>query len=172
MEKLKSRKERFEYSGKLSEYQLNAGKTVMEYEIDSYNSYQNYLYKRALYGLSALTESELSIMCAKKKQRISKVYLKGQHVINIYKQKLTNLYSNLLFKGLFPDSPITDFFMSNEETDVNFKNTLTFKDLNISKDDIIRIFIAEGVLPKNFMSLTHDPNQLPRLKSNTDGKVS
>jgi hypothetical protein len=51
------------------------------------------------------------------------------------------------------------------ETDVNFKNTLTFKDLNISKDQIISIFMEEGILPKNFMSISHDPNQLPRLKS-------
>jgi hypothetical protein len=55
--------------------------------------------------------------------------------------------------------------LGNEETDPNFKNTLTFKDLNISKEDIINIFIENGVLPKNFMALTQDPNQLPRLKT-------
>jgi hypothetical protein len=54
--------------------------------------------------------------------------------------------------------------MGYEETDVNFKNTLTFKDLKISKEDIITVFIQEGVLPKNFMEMTSDPNQLPRLK--------
>jgi hypothetical protein len=164
MEKLKSRKDKFEYVGKLQDYQLSPGKKYMQYEQDTYTAYQNYLYKRALYGLNALTEQEVVTMCSKKKQRISKVYLKGQAVINVYKQKITNAYSNLVFKTLFPDSPITDFLLNNPETDANFKNTLTFKDLNISKDQIISIFIAEGVLPKNFMSLTHDPNQLPRLK--------
>jgi hypothetical protein len=164
MEKLKSRKDKFEYVGKLQDYQLSPGKKYMQYEQDTYTAYQNYLYKRALYGLNALTEQEVVTMCSKKKQRISKVYLKGQAVINVYKQKITNAYSNLVFKTLFPDSPITDFLLNNPETDTNFKNTLTFKDLNISKDQIISIFIAEGVLPKNFMSLTHDPNQLPRLK--------
>jgi hypothetical protein len=164
MEKLKSRKERFEYSGKLSEYQVMASKTVMQYEVDSYSSYQNYLYKRALYGLSVITENELATMCVKKKQRINKVYLRGQMVINLYKQKLTNTYSNLVFKTLFPNAPITDFLLGSVETDNNFKNTLTFKDLNISKDDIINLFIEEGVLPKNFKELSHDPNMLPRLK--------
>lgn len=164
MEKLKSRKERFEYSGKLAEYQLMAGKTTMEYEVDSYTNYQNYLYKRALYGLNVLTEHELASMCTKKKQRINKVYVKGQNVINIYKQKLTNAYSNLLLKTLFPNSPITEFFIGNATTDINFKNTLTFKDLNISKEDIINLFIEEGVLPKNFKELKNDPNMLPRLK--------
>jgi hypothetical protein len=55
--------------------------------------------------------------------------------------------------------------LNDTDADVNFKNTLNFKDLNIKKDDIISIFIEEGVLPKNFMSITHDPNQLPRLKN-------
>jgi hypothetical protein len=165
MEKLKSRKERFEYVGKLENYQLNQDKRYMEYEVDSYNSYQNYLYKRALYGLSAVTETELAQMCSKKKQRINRVYQKGQVVINLYKQKLTAAYSNFVFKTLFPDSPITDFLLGSTETDPNFRNTLTFKDLNISKEDIITIFIQEGVLPKNFLSLSMDPNQLPRLKN-------
>ena len=165
MEKLKNRKEKFEYTGKLAEYQLMAQNTVMQYEIDIYSPYQNYLYKRALYGLSAVTEKELESMCSKKKQRINKVYLKGQSVINVYKQKLTIAYSNSLFSTLFPNSGITKYLISHEDIDPNFKNTLTFKDLKISKDDIIDLFIKEGVLPKNFMELKQDPNQLPRLKS-------
>jgi hypothetical protein len=166
MEKLKNRKEKFEYTGKLAEYQLLSQNTVMQYEIDTYSSYQNYLYKRALYGLSAITEKELESMCSKKKQRINKVYLKGQSVINVYKQKLTNTYSNSLFITLFPNSGVTKYLISNEDIDPNFKNTLTFKDLKISKDNVIDLFIKEGVLPKNFIELKQDPNQLPRLKGN------
>jgi hypothetical protein len=49
-------------------YQLSAGKTYMQYETDGYSQYQNYLYKRALYGLDALTQQELATMCSKKKQ--------------------------------------------------------------------------------------------------------
>jgi hypothetical protein len=166
MEKLKSRIEKFEYTGSLAEYQLmKPKKTYMEYEVDQYNSYQNYLYKRALYGLNALDQKELATMCSKKKHRINKVYLKGQQVINVYKQKLTIAYSNFIFKTMFPNSPITDFLVQDAETDVKFKNTLTFKVLNISKDQIISIFMEEGILPKNFMSISHDPNQLPRLKN-------
>ena len=89
-------------------------------------------------------------------------------LVHLYKQKLTIGYSNFIMKTLFPDAPITDFFLSNSETDLNFKNTLNFKDLNIQKDDIISIFIEEGILPKNFMSLSQDPNQLPRLRSKSN----
>ena len=155
---------KLEYTGKIESYQLYRGETYMQYEQDSYNNYQNHLYKRALYGLSAFTQQELATMCSKKKQRVSKVYMKGQNVINLYKQKLTNAYSNFIFKTLFPESPLTQFFIETEETDVEFKNTLTFKDLGITKDQIIGLFITEGILPKNFHSLDKDFNALPRLR--------
>jgi hypothetical protein len=53
----------------------------------------------------------------------------------------------------------------NKEVDEKFTNILTFKDLNISKKDIITIFMSEGILPKNFLSLESPQNQLPRLKN-------
>lgn len=153
-----------EYKGKLEAYQLYKGDTYTEYEKDNYNNYQNHLYKRALYGLSAFTQAELATMCSKKKQRVSKVYMKGQNIINLYKQKITNAYSNFIFKTLFPESPLTQFLVETEETDVEFKNTLSFKELGISKDQIVGIFVAEGILPKNFHSLQRDTNALPRLR--------
>ena len=155
MEKLKQQ---------IKDYQLSAGKMYMQYETDGYSQYQTYLYKRALYGLDALTQQELATMCSKKKQRIINVYKRAQLVLNKFKQELTIQYTNLLFKTLFPNSPITDALLANTETDEKFKNTLTFKDLGIEKKDIISIFITEGILPKNFLSLDKDPNQLPRLK--------
>ena len=153
-----------EYKGKMESYQLYRGNTYMEYEKDNYNNYQNHLYKRALYGLSAFTQAELATMCSKKKQRVSKVYIKGQNIINLYKQKITNAYSNFIFKTLFPESPLTQFLVETEETDVEYKNTLSFKELGISKDQIVNIFVAEGILPKNFHSLQRDTNALPRLR--------
>ena len=148
----------------IKDYQLSAGKMYIQYETDGYSQYQTYLYKRALYGLDALTQQELATMCSKKKQRIINVYKRAQVVLNKFKQELSIQYTNLLFKTLFPNSPITDALLANTETDEKFKNTLTFKDLGIEKKDIISIFIAEGILPKNFLSLDKDPNQLPRLK--------
>ena len=156
MEKLKQ---------EIKDYQLHVGKTYMNYETDKYSSYQNYLYKRALYGLDALTQDELVGICSKKKQRIVNVYKKAQLVLNKFKQRLTIAYSNQIFETFFPKSPITQFLLADDKIDEKFKNTLTFKDLNISKDQIISIFMAEGVLPKNFLSLEVSPDQLPRLKN-------
>jgi hypothetical protein len=144
-------------------YQMRS-QTVMSYEQDGYSAYQNYLYKRALYGLDALSEQELATICSKKKQRIVNVYKRAQVTLNKFKQQLTIKYSNFIFESLFPKSPITQFLLTDTETDDKYKNTLTFKDLGIEKQDIICIFIAEGILPKNFFDLKEMPNQLPRLK--------
>ena len=147
-------KQKFMYSGTLENYQLsNQIKNVMQYEYDSYTPYQNYLYKRALFGLNSLTETEINTICNKKKQRINNVYKRAQIVLNNFKQQVTINYSNFIFKTVFPNSPITDLLITEVETDDKFINTLNFKDLNISKDDIICIFIQEGILPKNFLSL-------------------
>ena len=152
-------------------YQLYAGKTYMQYEQDRYSSYQNYLYKRALYGLDALTKQELATICSKKKQRIINVYKRAQVILNKFKQQVTIQYTNFIFKTLFPKSPVTDFLLADTEIDEKFKNTLTFKELGISKDQIITIFITEGILPKNFLSLDRDPNQLPRLRNEVKTKT-
>lgn len=149
----------------IKEYQLNAGKTHTRYEQDNYNQYQNYLYKRALYGLSSINQEELDTMCGKKKQRIINVYKRAQVVLNTLKQQVTINYSNFIFKTLFPNSPITQFLLSETETDTTFKNVLNFKDLGIDKQQIITIFIAEGILPKNFLSLEVPQIQLPRLRN-------
>ena len=145
-------------------YQMRS-QTVMSYEQDGYNSYQNYLYKRALYGLDALTEKELATMCSKKKQRIVNVYKRAQVTLNKFKQEVTIHFSNFIFQTLFPESPITQALLADTETDEKFKNTLTFKDLGITKEQIITIFMLEGILPKNFLSLEGPQNQLPRLKN-------
>ena len=155
MEKLKE---------EIRNYQMRS-QTVTSYQQDRYNQYQNYLYKRALYGLSALTQDELSTMCSKKKQRVLNVYKKAQVVINKLKQQATISYTNFIFETLFPKSPITQALLAETETDDTLINKLNFKDLGIEKSQIITIFIAEGVLPKNFLSLEGPQNQLPRLRN-------
>jgi hypothetical protein len=155
MEKLKE---------EIRNYQMRS-QTVTSYQQDRYNQYQNYLYKRALYGLSALTQDELATMCSKKKQRVLNVYKKAQVVINKLKQQATISYTNFIFEALFPKSPITQALLAETETDDTLINKLNFKDLGIEKSQIITIFIAEGVLPKNFLSLDGPQNQLPRLRN-------
>jgi hypothetical protein len=128
-------------------------KPYMQYEQDKYSQYQNYLYKRVLYGLDALPSEEVLLMCGKKKQRIVNVYKKAQSLINRYKHEITRKKTNTLFATLFPNSLITKTMMEIDDVDDNLKNVLTFKDLGITKDHLVQLFINEGVLPKNFLSL-------------------
>ena len=85
--------------------------------------------------------------------------------INIVKQKITTNYANDFFKTFFSRSKFAQDIIAYDEVDKNFKNQLTFKDLMLSKDDIITIFIEEGILPKNFLSLKQKPISIPSLKN-------
>ena len=160
-----TKKQKFEYSGKLEEYQLYKGKTYTQYETDKYTEYQNFLYKRALYGLKSLPQAEVDKMSKQKRIRITKVNRRAQRVLNEAKQRKVIAITNRMFAKWFPDTKFTKFMLGNTDTDVKVRNTLNFKDLNIDKDEIIRIFIDEGILSKNFLSLKIDPYTLPRLKN-------
>ena len=156
----------------LKDYQLSAlskiavnEKTYIVYEVDKYTEYQNYLYNRKLKGLKAIPKKELDAMCNKKKQRIHRVYIKAQRILNRLKQQKTITYTNFIFESLFPNNPLTDFMLESTETSDKVINTLNFKDLKIGKDEIIAIFIEQGILGPNFLSLKEDPNKLPRLKN-------
>jgi len=131
------------YSGKLKNYQL--------YEVDKFNKYQNFLYKRALYGLSMFEEKEIKQMHWQKRKRIIKVHKKAQNALNLYKQEKTNRYTKEFFK-LFHKSKLCKELLE-DFIDPNYINDLDFKSLKISKEDIIKIFIKNSVLPKNFYKL-------------------
>ena len=161
-----TKKQKFEYSGKLEEYQLYKKNTYTKYETDQYSQYQNFLYKRALYGLKSLPAEEVEKMSKQKQIRISKVNRRAQRVLNEAKQRKVISITNSLFASWFPDTKFTKFMLTNTETDFKVRNSLNFKDLNIDKHEIVRIFIEEGILSSNFLSLTRNPNELPRLKRN------
>jgi hypothetical protein len=124
-----------------------------DFEQDKYNTYQNYLYKRALYGIDSLSVDELNTMCSKKRSRVVNVYNRAQLVVNNYKHRVTKQLTDKLLLSLFPNSSLISELNSYEDMDANYKNTLTFKDLCIHKDQLVELFMLEGILPKNFLSL-------------------
>lgn len=136
----------------IKNYMLAPSK-YQEFEKDKYSPYQNYLYKRALYGLDSLSVEELNTMCSKKRSRILNVYNRGQLVVNKYKHQVTKKLTDKLLGSLFPNSSLISEIIKYEDIDNNYKNTLTFKDLSIEKDLIVDLFMTEGILPKNFLSL-------------------
>jgi len=152
-----NREERVNYKGKFSSLQefgnSYKGKTYTKYESDVFNKYQNFLYKRALYGLKMYDDSEINIMHWQKIKRIRKVNKRTQRIINIWKQELTNSYTTSFFEQIFPKSPITKGLQETNYTDPEFNCKLSFKDLGVKKENVIKKLHSEGVLPKNFYEL-------------------
>lgn len=127
------------------------------FEKDAFNATQNFLYKRVMFGLRVYSPEEVTKMNFAKKKRIEKVHLRCQHVLNIWKQQLCNAYTNSIFQSLFPNTEMGKFFYvkHHDTVDPSFMNTLNFKDMGITKFQIVDKLLAEGVLPKDFYSLTN-----------------
>ena len=127
----------------------------MVYEVDEFNVYQNFLYKRALFGLSMYTPEEVRVMHWDKKNRIERVNRHAKNVLNLWKQEMSIVLTNHLFETKFPRSPFLGELLGifKNATDIHFLNTLTFKQLKISKRQIVEKLMLEGVLPKDFFSL-------------------
>jgi len=125
------------------------------FEKDPYNKYQNFLYNRALKGLSVYSEEELKTMSYDKRNRIRRVHKRAQHVLNIWKQEIVNKMTNNFFTDIFPDTEFTKMLTNKygNTTDPRFINTLSFKLLKISKVQIIDKLISERVLPRDFKTL-------------------
>jgi hypothetical protein len=120
-----------------------------------YTEHQNFLYNRALYGLSIYSPEEVVIMAPEKRKRIIQMHKKTQKILNLWKQEIVNVLANKLFTDIFPDMEITkclvDFYGTNG--DPEYINNMSFKSLKISKEQIICYLIDKKILPKNFNEL-------------------
>lgn len=145
------------YDGKLSDYQLfgNRQHGYVEYEKDEFNAYQNFLYKRALFGLSVYSAEELSIMHGDKKKRVFKVHTRTQKVLNLWKQEMVNNMVNSIFNDLFHHSKFAREMVEKfgTETDQSYISDVDFKSLGVEKKQIVSKLIREKILPVNFYEL-------------------
>lgn len=146
------------YEGKLGSYQKygqHYQKSKVQFEQDPFTPYQNFLYKRALFGLSVYTEEELMKMHGDKKKRIDKVHKRAQDVLNIWKQSIADKSAMALLSKVFWHSSLIkdcgEKFAS--DIDTTYISNLEFKDLGISKNQVIDKLINEKILPINFYQL-------------------
>ncbi len=149
------------YKGKHSQYQVSGnnlnGKKYSLVEYTALNNVQTFLYNRALFGLSVYTQDEIKEMHWEKRKRILKVHKRTQTALNTWKQQVTNAINSKIITTLFPKSTFAnDFAGAIEETDPDFINKLSFKQLGISKKSIIDKLIREGILPANFYQLKQE----------------
>ena len=117
------------------------------------NPRQHFMFKRVLHGLKLYTKDEIDNMHWDKKRRIIKVWKRGQHVINHWKQWLTYKDSNRIF-SIFEGSKMGKdllnepfFYMA------DYINKMSFKSFGIGYEHLIIKFMSEGLLPKNFFQI-------------------
>ena len=74
-----------------------------------YNNYQNFLYRRALFGLKyrGYTKSKLEQLGPQKIEAIKRHHRKAQNILNLWKQEKVIELSNKLF-GLFHKSSLAE----------------------------------------------------------------
>jgi hypothetical protein len=155
---IENREDRTHYTGKFKDFQsfgssYKGKKYSVQYEQDPYSDYQNFLYKRALFGLKMYTQDEIKEMHWQKRNRIKKVHKRTQGVLNNWKQQLMIEKTNKLFQIFFPDSSITQTLLECSDVDPEFHNMLNFKSLGITKRDIVDKLCEENLLPHNFTEL-------------------
>jgi hypothetical protein len=159
---LSLRKERYEYLGLLDiytyigTYQLQPETVIQKLDYTKLNPHQHFLFKRVLHGLNMYTQPELAELHWDKKRRIKKIWQKAQSEINIWKQIICAKRANQVFEK-FTKNPNCKWksllTIPVDETDPEYVNTLSLKELGLKYDDLILFFIQKGFLPKNFLCL-------------------
>jgi hypothetical protein len=152
--------QRYTYYGLLEEYQLHPTSITNDFHYTKLNSYQHFLFKRVLHGLNVYTKEEVTKLHWDKKRRISKVWRRSQREINAWKQMICNKKVNDYFKRTFK-GPTMEYIISIPATETldDYKNKLTFKELNIKYEDVILLFMSKGLLPKNYLTLKPNDQQ-------------
>jgi hypothetical protein len=138
------------YSGQMEHKQFP---TISIVDYTYLSPVQTELYMRLIKGLDKYTPQELYAMNSAKKIKIKKKHLQAQRILNTWKQELTNELTNKLLLSLFPKSKLVKDLTDGTFTSTNFVNTLSFKDLRITKADVINKFIQSNLLPHNFATL-------------------
>lgn len=128
---------------------------TIEFEKDRYNQYQNFLYKRAMFGLTVYSPEELAVMHTAKKKRILKVHKRTQEILNVWKQELSHMFTSALLTKFFSRSSFVKEYSEKFAgvIDPEYISKIEFKELGITKDQIIAKLVQEKILPYNFYEI-------------------
>jgi len=138
----------------------------------AHTPHQNFLYNRALYGLSTYTPEEVVIMSPEKRKKIIRLHKKTQKILNLWKQEIVNTLANKLFTNIFPEMELTKSLVKfGIEGDPQYTNNMSFKMLKIGKKEIISKLIENKILPKNFNELNQKENA-SRISSKRESDTS
>ena len=138
---------------KKQQYQKTAGHTVMSYTESTYNTRQNFLYRKALKGLAAYDQKAVKKMHTDQINRVKKVHARALTEINILKQEKMISFTNAVL-SIFHHSPFAKALVDNfSEPDKKFRCDGSWKDYGIDKEMVIDRLVDKRVLPHNFHSL-------------------
>jgi hypothetical protein len=136
-------------------------------ESEWFNSYQYFLFRRALYGLEVYSQEELRYISSQKKKRIKAVHKHVQETLNLFKQRLLIKYTDAFLTAVFPNSKDIKLFISTySEPDPEFICGVSMEKFGITKQDIAKELVDKKCLPYNFFELTvNDDPRMSRLKA-------
>ena len=144
---------RYTYLGMLSEYQLYLKDPKQTIVYSKLNPKQHFLFKRILHGLKMYKSNEIEVMHWDKKRRITKVWKRGQNIINELKQFVTYKKMQPIFR-IFAKSELgREIYEMPFEYIPDYKNKMTLQELGINYEDVILKFMGVGLLPANYLSL-------------------
>lgn len=155
---LENRADRTQYTGKFNDFQtfgssFKGKRYSTAYEQDPYSEYQNFLYKRALFGLKMFKQDEIKAMHPDKRKRIKKVHKHAQQVLNVLKQERLIEITNKFF-GVFKQTSLAgEIIDMYSEPDPKFVSKSSFKELGLDKEMVVDTLLKEKVLPSNFKTL-------------------
>lgn len=143
----------------LSDIQLSGNKLngVSYQSVGSsvFNTQQNKLYKRLIYGVEAMTKSELVELSTAEIRQINREHRQAVKVLNAWKNQIVASYIDALFGQIFWHSSIAESMVkfSKEDDYEDLENTLTFKELGLSKKEVASKLIENGLLPVDFFQI-------------------
>lgn len=161
IEQLQNRAERVQYTGKYDNLQAFGSSykgerySTAHYEKDPYNQYQNFLYKRALFGIKIYKPDELKIMHPEKIERVKKVHKHGQRTLNTLKQQKLIEITNKFFAAFTGNASLAgEIIDMYSNPDPNFISKNSFKELGLDKEMVIDALLKDKVLPRDFNTIT------------------
>jgi len=116
---------------------------------------QKEIYSKVLYGFKAYTPEEISNMSERYKINVTVSYTKAQRILRNWKQDLTFGFIDKLLLTIFPKSPIVKQLtnLTGHLNIIQKEDEISFKDLGINQQKIIKKLMEFKLLPKNFYEL-------------------
>lgn len=118
-----------------------------------FNSRQQRLFKRLLYGINSIPKPELATLSKEQTKVLIKKHRTAQKIINRLKNEVVAAKCDRVFKK-FWNSDLAKEMLVYSKKELNAPNTMTFKQLGISKSQIADKLVEHGLLPVNFYQLS------------------